>query len=76
MQTVAIGEAQLNLAELIDSAAAGEEIVITRDERPVAKLTGANSSTSFRAITPSSVGSVLRPLSTDVDDVLDEMLDR
>jgi len=75
MRTVAIAEAQRNLAELIDSAAAGEEIVITRDDRPVAKLTGTKSPTSLRDIKPTSVGSVLRPLSTD-DDVLDEMLDR
>ena len=75
MRTVAIAEAQRNLAELIDSAAAGEEIVITRDDRPVAKLTGTNAPTSLRDIKPTSVGSVLRPLSTD-DDVLDEMLDR
>ncbi len=75
MRTVAIAEAQRNIAELIDSAAAGEEIVITRDDRPVARLTGANSSTSLRDIKPTSVGAVLRPLSTD-DDILDEMLDR
>jgi prevent-host-death family protein len=38
--TVALEEAQARLAELIEQLALGEEIVITRDERPVAKLIG------------------------------------
>jgi antitoxin (DNA-binding transcriptional repressor) of toxin-antitoxin stability system len=39
MSTVSIEEAQAHLPELIDKLRAGEEIVITRDEHPVAKLT-------------------------------------
>jgi prevent-host-death family protein len=35
---VTIEEAQAKLPELIDRLATGEEIVITRDARPVAKL--------------------------------------
>jgi prevent-host-death family protein len=38
MSTVTIEEAQSKLPELIDHLAAGEEVVITRNSLPVAKL--------------------------------------
>ena len=39
MNTVSIEEAQAKLAELIDRLAAGESLVITRNHKPVARLT-------------------------------------
>ena len=39
MSTVTLEEAQAHLPELIARLQAGEEIVITRDNQPVAKLT-------------------------------------
>jgi antitoxin (DNA-binding transcriptional repressor) of toxin-antitoxin stability system len=36
--TVTIKEAQAKLPELIDHLAAGEELVITRDQQPIARL--------------------------------------
>lgn len=38
MATVSIEEAQSRLPELIEGLAPGEELVITKDQRPVAKL--------------------------------------
>jgi antitoxin (DNA-binding transcriptional repressor) of toxin-antitoxin stability system len=38
MQNVTLEEAQGNLAEIIDKLSAGEEVVITRDDRPVATI--------------------------------------
>ena len=38
MHTVTLEEAQAKLPELIDQLAPGEELVITRDSQPVAKL--------------------------------------
>ncbi|RLS22108.1 MAG: DUF2281 domain-containing protein [Planctomycetota bacterium] len=38
MTTVTIEEAQAKLAELIEHLPAGEELMITRDERPIARL--------------------------------------
>lgn len=38
LETVTLEEAQSNLPELIDSLQPGSEIVITRDNRPVAEL--------------------------------------
>ena len=40
MDTVTIEEAQAKLVELIDQLAPGEEVVITRNQQPVAKLVG------------------------------------
>lgn len=39
MTTVTIEEAQAKLPELIEHLAQGEELVITRDRRPIARLT-------------------------------------
>lgn len=38
MSSVTVEEAQARLTELIDQLRAGDEVVITRDARPVARL--------------------------------------
>ena len=38
MSTVTIEEAQAKLAELIDKIMLGEEVIITRNQQPVARL--------------------------------------
>ena len=77
MRSVEIGEAQARLPELVDSAAAGEEIIITRGRLPVASLSASPARPSLRDIRPSSVGAVLKPASgEDDDDLLEEMLER
>ncbi len=40
MSTVTIEEAQAKLAEIIDHLIPGEELIITRNNQPVAKLVG------------------------------------
>jgi prevent-host-death family protein len=40
MPTITIEEAQATLLELIDRLAPGEEVIITRNQQPVAKLVG------------------------------------
>lgn len=39
MQKITLAEASQHLSELIEAAMNGEEIVITRDEQPLVKLT-------------------------------------
>ena len=39
MTTVSVAEAQAHLPELLEQVAAGQEIVITRDDAPLAQLT-------------------------------------
>jgi prevent-host-death family protein len=74
MRTVELEEARANLSELIESASAGEEIIITKGAKPVARLSAPAESTSLRDLKPSSVGGVLRPITGGEDDILDEML--
>jgi antitoxin (DNA-binding transcriptional repressor) of toxin-antitoxin stability system len=38
MSAITLEEAQANLVELVDRLAPGEEVLITRDHEPVAKL--------------------------------------
>ena len=40
MSAMTIEEAQAKLSEVIDKLAPGEEVIITRNEQPVAKLVG------------------------------------
>ena len=40
MKIITIEEAQLKLSELIERLTPGEELIITRDHQPVAKLIG------------------------------------
>lgn len=40
MSTITIEEAQAKLLELIDQLQPGEEVIITRNKQPVAKLVG------------------------------------
>jgi antitoxin (DNA-binding transcriptional repressor) of toxin-antitoxin stability system len=38
MQTITIEEAQGHLAEIIEKMTPGEELIVTRDEKPVAAI--------------------------------------
>ena len=40
MSTVTLEEAQAKLPEIIDKLAPGEELIITRNDQPVAKIVG------------------------------------
>jgi prevent-host-death family protein len=40
MSPLTVEEAQGKLSELVDQLAPGEEVILTRDSRPVAKLVG------------------------------------
>jgi antitoxin (DNA-binding transcriptional repressor) of toxin-antitoxin stability system len=45
MQTITIQEAQTHLPEIIDKLSLGDEVVITRDAKPVATIRALPSST-------------------------------
>jgi prevent-host-death family protein len=47
---VSVYDAKTNLSRLLDRAAGGEEIVITRNGRPVAKLVGATATRKPRKL--------------------------
>jgi prevent-host-death family protein len=69
MSTVSLPEAQAKLAELIEGLSAGEEVVITRNNLPVARLVPA------RPRTPRQLGTLrgtVRHMDPDFDAPLDE----
>ncbi len=78
MQSVRLADAQSRLPALIDAVIRGEEVVITRDDVPVARLSSAGAAPTNRASLhdhqPISVGGVIARPGSD-DDLLAEMLD-
>lgn len=68
MHTVTIEEAQLHLSELMDEIQQGEEVVILRDNAPVAKLVPAT-----RGGFGSCKGQIV--MADDFDAPLDEFAD-
>ena len=59
MSTVSLEEAQAHLPELIERLQPGEQLVITRDEKPVAHLTGTVESLAPKRQLGTMRGSVL-----------------
>lgn len=77
MHSVRLADAQSRLPALIDAVIRGEEVVITRDDVPVARLSAAGATPtnrpSLRDHKPISVGGMVDRPATD-DDLLAEML--
>ncbi len=48
--TVKMGDAELRFAELVAKAEAGEEVVISRDDEPVVRLTKVRSTSKIAAL--------------------------
>jgi prevent-host-death family protein len=71
MSTVTLEEAQAHLPQLIEQLQPGEEIVITRDEKPVARLTGANDSAKPRRKLGTMQGTILF-IAADFDSPLED----
>ena len=68
--TVTIEEAQAHLTELVARLVPGEEIVITRDEQPVAKLIGQRAA-ARQPRQPGSAKGKLRILAEDEEHLED-----
>jgi prevent-host-death family protein len=68
---ITIEEAQARLKELIDKLAPGEEVIITDNQRPVAKLVGERSASPSRPAPGLGKGSVLY-LAPDFDEPMEE----
>jgi antitoxin (DNA-binding transcriptional repressor) of toxin-antitoxin stability system len=75
MQTVTLSDAQKHLAKLVHDLEREGELVITDQNKPVAKLSRISEHTSLRDLHPVSIGAVLSPFPSPEDDTLGEMLD-
>jgi len=69
--SVNVYEAKTHLSQLLDRAAAGEEIVIARAGRPVARLVALSAATS-RSRTPGAWRGKVR-IADDFDELSDEI---
>jgi len=76
MKAVRLIDAGSQLNELVELLPSSGDVVITRGDQPVARLTTADKQPTLRDFKPSSVGTLLRPLFSADDDLLAEMLDR
>ena len=72
MATVSIQTAQARLPELIRQLAAGDEVVIVDNDRPVARLTSFGSSSPRAAREPGSMRGTVLYMSPDFDAPLDD----
>lgn len=73
MQQITLAEASQHLPELIEAAINGEEIVITKDEQPVVKLTPVSPVKRRPAKAGSAKG--LITISDDFDEPLEDFKD-
>ena len=71
MNTVPLTEAQAKLPELIEKLVPGEELVITRDDHPVAKLIGQRRQT-FKRRQPGAGKDKILFMADDFDAPLDD----
>ena len=71
MNTVPLTEAQAKLPELIEKLVPGEELVITRDDRPVAKLV-AERPHAFKRRQPGAGKDKILFMADDFDEPLDD----
>jgi antitoxin (DNA-binding transcriptional repressor) of toxin-antitoxin stability system len=71
MPTVTLEEAQAKLPELIAQLQPGEEVIITRDQKPVARLTGTGEPLKPQRKLGTMKGSVLY-MAPDFDAPLDD----
>lgn len=70
MTTISIEEARANLSELIHRLGPDDEIVITEDDRPVARLTAASQPTA--PLPPGFLRGTVLYMAPDFDEPLDD----
>lgn len=68
---IPVEEAQATLKELIDKLAPGEEVILTQNQRPVAKLIGERSARLPRPAPGMGKGSILY-MAPDFDEPMEE----
>ncbi len=71
MPTITLEEAQANLAQLIEQMQPGQDILITRDQRPVARLV-AETEPEQRPRRPGTLKGTVLYMAPDFDAPLDD----
>jgi prevent-host-death family protein len=70
--TVTVNHAQTHFAELIAKVLAGDEIVITQDEKPIARLVPEKSTVVMQPRVPGSAKDMIAYMADDFDAPLDD----
>jgi prevent-host-death family protein len=68
--TLTVEETQINLKDLIDQVAAGQEIIITRNQQPVARVISEPSKPKPRLRPPPGLGKGMMTIISDDDEHL------
>jgi len=71
LATITVEEAQINLKELIHQVAAGQEIIITENQQPVARLVSELPKKKQRPAPGLGKGSIIY-MAPDFDELLEE----
>jgi len=72
MTVMSIDEAQAKLGEVIENLAPGEDVVITKDNQPVAHLTAARERQSKQPRQPGTMRGTVLYMAPDFDAPLDD----
>ncbi len=72
MTTVSIQEAQAKLSELIQDLTPGEEVVITRNDEPIARLIAPLSQAPHQPRRPGTLRGTVLYMAPDFDEPLDD----
>lgn len=76
MKTLSLTDAQATLVDLVDELPQTGDVVITRDDLPVARLSAVKERPSLRDLKPFTTGGLLRPFPCDDDDLLGDLLEK
>ena len=69
--SISLAEAQTNLKQIVDNLGPGEQIVITEDQQPIARIVGARAKSAARPAPGLGKGSILF-IAPDFDEPLEE----
>ena len=72
--TLAVEDLALTLPELLDTLSPGDEVILTRNQKPLAKLIGEPAPKPSRPVPGLGRGSILH-MSPDFDDSMDDLLE-
>ena len=75
MTTISIEDARLQLGKLIESLSPGEEVIITSNNQPIARLTPTNGSPTQLSRTPGAMRGTVVSMASDFDAPLEDFGD-
>jgi prevent-host-death family protein len=72
MTTISLSEAQARLAEIVHGLSTGEEVIITENDQPVARLAGAAQELPRKPRKPGTLKGTVLYMAPDFDEPLED----